>query len=360
MDGKLIQEILIKHGIIPRTVVHHHQKRVVLEFVHEAQLTEAVKKIQGSQWSRTLNAWHIPQSIILLEQFIKHLETPSPSDFLNPYWMDDYMKQMKLRGYSYSTAKNYRNLVLDYYHFYKHRDAKELKREDIENWLIYLADIKKYSSSSLNSAVNAVKFLYEKTWDLSKVCYKLPRSKKEHRLPRVLDQSEIEKMFTSIENLKHKVLLYTAYGAGLRVSELINIKLKDIDSRRMMILIEQSKGKKDRMVMLSTRLLGLLREYVKIYRPEYWLFEGKPHERYSVRSVQQVFNRAKKKAKVNVQGNTHLLRHSFATHLLESGIDLRIIMELLGHSSIRTTLAYTHVSNRLIGNVDSPLDKLNL
>jgi site-specific recombinase XerD len=167
-------------------------------------------------------------------------------------------------------------------------------------------------------------------------------------------------MFNSITNLKHKVILFVGYSAGLRVSEIVNLKISDIYSGSMQIRIEQGKGKKDRMVMLSEKVLVLLRAYYTKYKPVYWLFEGPKGEQYSVRSVQQILKRAKSLAGIVHKGSVHTLRHSFATHLLEGGTDLRLIQELLGHTSIKTTVIYTHITDTSKAKVKSPLDKLNL
>ena len=171
-------------------------------------------------------------------------------------------------------------------------------------------------------------------------------------------EEEIKKMIEACQNLKHRSMLCLAYAAGLRVSEIVNMKLKDIDSKRMVIMIRQSKGRKDRQVMLSPKLLELLREYFKQYRPKQWLFEGQGVEQYSIRSIQKVINTAKTKAGINRKGSIHALRHSFATHLLESGTDILSIKELLVHNSLITTMTYTHVSKKHISIIQSPLDKL--
>ena len=160
------------------------------------------------------------------------------------------------------------------------------------------------------------------------------------------------------ENLKHKTILCLAYSGGLRISEIVNLKIRDIDSKRMVITLRQAKGKKDRQVMLSEKLLIMLRVYFKEYRPKQWLFEGYGGEQYSVRSVSKVMEHAKEKAGIKKKGNIHAMRHSFATHLLEGGTDLLSIKQLLGHNSLRTTTIYTHVSKKHLSKIQSPLDRL--
>jgi integrase/recombinase XerD len=177
----------------------------------------------------------------------------------------------------------------------------------------------------------------------------------------VLAISQVEKLFSNLENLKHKTMLFLAYSAGLRVSEVVNLKVKDIHSARMVINIKGAKGKKDRTVVLSEGILDLLRKYYSVYQPKDWLFEGQyKEEAYSTRSLQQIFHRAKNKAKIIQPVTFHSLRHSYATHLHERGTDIKIIQELLGHNDIQTTLRYTHVSNLTLEKVVSPFDQLNL
>ena len=188
--------------------------------------------------------------------------------------------------------------------------------------------------------------------------FDLPRPKKPELLPTILSQNQIIRLFASITNIKHKAIIMTCYAAGLRVSEVVNLKIRDIDSERMMIHVRAAKGKKDRMVPLSKKLLDTLREYFKQYKPKDYLFEGDKKTAYSTRSVQLILAAAKQKAGIIKKGSIHSLRHSYATHLMEAGIDVRFIQDFLGHNSLNTTMRYTHVSQRNIGNIGSPLDKL--
>jgi site-specific recombinase XerD len=206
-----------------------------------------------------------------------------------------------------------------------------------------------------------VKFYFEKVLKREKFFFDIPRPKKPLQLPNVLALSQVERLFSKLENLKHKTMLYLAYSAGLRVSEVVNLRVKDIHSARMVINIKGAKGKKDRTVSLSQGILELLRKYYLSYKPKYWLFEGQyREEQYSTRSLQQVFHRAKNEAKIIQDVTFHSLRHSYATHLHERGTDIKLIQELLGHNDIKTTLRYTHVSNRTIENIVSPFEQLNL
>ena len=187
----------------------------------------------------------------------------------------------------------------------------------------------------------------------------MPRPKKPWKLPAVLAEDEVLTLIKCITNIKHRTMVMAGYSAGLRVSEIVGLKPANIDSKRMMIHIQGAKGKKDRMVPLSKKLLETMRAYYKTYKPTVYLFEGQKGVAYNVRSVQEILQKAKEKAGIKKAGSVHMLRHSYATHLMEAGTDIRIIQELLGHNSIRTTMRYTHVSKKEIGRIGSPLDKLN-
>ena len=186
------------------------------------------------------------------------------------------------------------------------------------------------------------------------------RPKKPFKLPSVLSLEDVESLLNSLENIKHKTMLALIYSVGLRRSELLNMTVKDLDSKRMMITIRGGKGNKDRVVPFSATILELLREYYKKHTPKTYLFEGQTGDRYSETSLQEIFHQAKSKAKINKNATLHTLRHSYATHLLEGGTNLRYIQEILGHKSPKTTQIYTHVSNEGIGRVASPIEKMKL
>ncbi|RYD96039.1 MAG: integrase, partial [Sphingobacteriales bacterium] len=217
-----------------------------------------------------------------------------------------------------------------------------------------------YSDLHVHMAVNALKFYFEQVEGRVKEFYDLPRPKKAQTLPQVLAPEEVERLILREPNLKHRALLMTAYSAGLRVSELVRLRFADIDRARMVLYVRLGKGKKDRMVPLSPVLLKLLEEYVRAYRPREYVFEGEGGGPYSARSAQLVLQAAKRRAGIVKKGSVHMLRHSFATHLLERGTDIRYIQNLLGHSDLRTTARYAHVAKRPLSSIRSPLDDLNL
>lgn len=243
----------------------------------------------------------------------------------------------------------------------KDKPVEELSTERLRDYFLYCINTLKISENTLHSRINAVKFYFEQVLHLEKFFFEVPRPKKKILLPNVLAIIQVEKLFAQLENLKHKTMIYLAYSAGLRVSEVVNLKIKDIHSERMVINIKGAKGKKDRTVALSQGILELLRKYYVAYQPKDWLFEGQyAGEPYSRRSLQQIFHRAKNAAKILQDVTFHSLRHSYATHLHEAGTDIKLIQELLGHNDLKTTLRYTHVSKRSLENIKSPFDALNL
>ncbi len=202
-----------------------------------------------------------------------------------------------------------------------------------------------------------MKFLYDYVLNAPKAVGKLPRPRKEKKLPIVLGREDVRRIFESVNNIKHKAILMLAYSAGLRVSEVVRLKVQDIDAKRNMIHIKGAKGRKDRYTILSKVALEVLREYWRVYQPKDWLFPGpKQNSHLSTRTVEKILEDASQKAGIAKHVTVHTLRHSFATHLLEGGTDLRYIQELLGHKSSKTTEIYTHVSQRDIGRIKSPLD----
>jgi integrase/recombinase XerD len=209
--------------------------------------------------------------------------------------------------------------------------------------------------------VNALKSYFEQVLKREKFFWEIPRPKKPLQLPKVLNEDELARLFKALQNTKHKTMLFTAYSAGLRVSEVVNLKVKHIDSQRMQIFVENSKGKKDRYVALSPILLDILRAYLKRSkpRPKNYLFESEQtFTAFPTRSAQRIFQMTKEKAGIKKEVGIHCLRHSFATHLLEKGTDIRYIKEILGHFNIKTTERYLHVSNKDLVNIISPLDDL--
>jgi site-specific recombinase XerD len=241
----------------------------------------------------------------------------------------------------------------------KEKAAHELNAEDLKRYMHYTMEKEGISENTAHSRLNALKFYYEQVLNREKFFFEIPRPKKAKKLPKVISEEKILEGLLEIGNLKHKTLLLLAYSAGMRVSEVISLKITDINSDRMQISINNAKGKKDRVVTLGKSLLPVLRAYYIKYKPKNWLFEGPDsNEHYSSRSAQQIFKEAYRKLGLPAQCSFHSLRHSYATHLLENGTDIAYIQKLLGHNDIKTTLRYAQVSNRDIGQIESPLDRI--
>jgi len=265
---------------------------------------------------------------------------------------------LELKGYSPKTQTAYLGYMKNFVRYFGRSPAK-MGEEEIREYLYHLITGKDLGDSSINSAYSALKFFYETTlcrdWNVAKI----PRRKTEKRLPVVLDGSEIKQLLAVTANLKHRVILMTTYSAGLRVSETAHLKVSDVDSKRMQLLVAQGKGKKDRYALLSPVTLNLLRDYWRQYRPTIWLFPGRlSNSPISTRTIQKVFENAKRKAGIKKPATVHTLRHSFATHLLEAGTDIYRVQKLMGHTTPKTTAIYIHLRRQDLLKVVSPLDSL--
>jgi integrase/recombinase XerD len=270
---------------------------------------------------------------------------------------EPYLKKLELKKYAANTVKIYVSFFEKFINHFKGKRLLDINEEDIRNYLQMLVQQGK-SSSYLNQAVNAIKFYYEVVLEMPNRFYSVERPRAEQKLPKVLSKNEIIKLLSCIGNMKHKCIVSTLYSGGLRLGEALNLKLNDIDSDRMLIRILQGKGNQDRYTLLSTSLLTDLREYYKSYAPKLYLFEGKKGGKYTPSSVQRIINVAADRAGFIKRVSPHMLRHSFATHLLENGADLRYIQTLLGHKSANTTEIYTHVAINTLSSIKSPLDSL--
>lgn len=264
--------------------------------------------------------------------------------------------KIQLMRYSESTRRVYAYMLREFLKYNYPKKLHEITQTDIYRYQHYIVAEKKCSRSFQNQSINAIKFYLEKILGHDPQFFQLDRPKKVSKLPEVLSLEEVQRIFKQTHNIKHKTLLVTLYSAGLRIGELLNIQIKDVDSSSMRIWVREGKGVKDRMTVLSPFLLDLLRIYFKQYRPTKYLFEGSAGQCYSAGSVRKVLERSAKKAKILKKVVPHTLRHSFATHLLENGTNLRYIQTLLGHTSAKTTEIYTHVSTKKLDEVRSPLD----
>lgn len=326
-----------------------NEKRIAILFKFNENIIEKVKFIKGRKWDMQGKFWHIPY-ISNYEEIYKNYFEEKQEDKI----LENTIIFMRNKRYSEKTINQYLKYLNELKLNLK-KEFIEMTNEDISKYIYTKCLDKSYSFQ--NQLVNAIKLMV-KINNLKIIIDKLERPKAKKELPTVLSKEDIQNLLNTIKNLKHKTILSIIYSAGLRISEAINLELKDIDSNRMLINIRGGKGKKDRLVMLSPKILELLREYYKIYKPSKYLFEGEKEEKYSVRSIQSIFSKAKKEANIKLKASVHTLRHSYATHLLEAGTDLRYIQELLGHSSSKTTEIYTHVSTKSIQKIKSPFDDI--
>lgn len=280
---------------------------------------------------------------------------------VNAHVLPAMRQHLLLKAYSPSTAKTYLNEMAQLLEILKDVPADELTPAHLKRYLVFCFEKLNLKENTLHSRINAMKFYYEQVLGRDKFFWEIPRPKKPLLLPKLLNEAELTKLFNALSNKKHKAMLFTAYSAGLRVSEIVQLKLADIDSGRMQIHIRNAKGKKDRYVGLSPVLLDILRGYIRGSkpRPAEFLFESEQTmAAYPTRTVQQIFSQAKHKAGIRKEVGIHSLRHSFATHLLEKGTDIRYIKDILGHFDIKTTERYLHVSKKQLVNVISPFDDL--
>ena len=385
-----------------KAFVHHNKECIGIFFSANASLNTAVKKIPQIKWSKTNKCWYLPlskESYTVIANAIGNratIETSNLKHYLEkknkitaglappkenvkqakiilptaPVWqtgtdnltaLEQFVQQLKLKAYSPSTIRTYRNEFLQLLQLLKHKPVNKLTADDLKRYMVYAMEKEGISENTAHSRLNALKFYFEQVLGKEKFFWEIPRPKKQMILPKLLNETEIRRLFNALTNKKHKAMLFTAYSAGLRVSEIVQLKIADIDSKRMQILIEQGKGKKDRYVNLSPILLDILRSYAGSYKPkpQYYLFESEATgQAYPTRTVQQVFTNAKNKAGIKKEVGIHSLRHSFATHLLDKGTDIKYIKDLLGHFSIKTTERYLHVSKKQLVNIISPFDDL--
>ena len=270
----------------------------------------------------------------------------------------EYEKKLRLRRYSENTQRTYKSYFTRFLAATGVYGPENLDTERIKEYLLNEVEKNNYSRSSQNQIVNAIKFYYEKVLGQDRHTYWLDRPIKEKKLPVVASEQEVLSMLEATSNLKHQCIIIALYSTGLRRNELLNLKRVDIDFDRKLIAVRGGKGKKDRMTILSNGLIARLLDYYEDYRPSVYVFEGKPGQKYSATSVGKVLSSACENAGITKNITPHVLRHSFATHLMERGTDARYIQELLGHSSLNTTAIYTKVSQNALGNIISPFDEI--
>ena len=268
----------------------------------------------------------------------------------------EYELLLKRKRYSMNTIKTYCSLFKSFLIFYSTKKPKDITEAEIRSYQDYLVNKKKVAVSTQNQHINAIKFYYEKVLGGERKYYEIDRPRKEKKLPKVLSEKEVLDLLNVTTNIKHKSILATLYSSGVRIGELLNLRIADISFDKSLIFVRGGKGNKDRTTILSDSIAIVLKQYINQYHPKYWLFEGNTHKQYSAGSIRQLLKRAAKNAGILQNVTPHMLRHSFATHLLEQGVDIRYIQTLLGHSSPKTTAIYAFVSDKSLRKIKSPLD----
>ena len=369
------------------TMIHlliNEQKYIGLKFYPNQAIEKLLKATKQVSWNKEFNLFCLLNNSVNIQlvfnlfkgiawvngsHFFEGKKQKKNNDSINldsyrkrkdtkyRYAPESYLAKLERRRYSINTARTYISCFEKFINYFSATNLLEISENDIQNYLDMLAK-KDVSGSHLNQVVNSIKFYYEIVEQMPNRFYSIDRPQKKEQLPEVISPEAVFKIINSTQNIKHKCIISLLYSAGLRRQELLNLKITDIDSERMMIRINGGKGNKDRYTILSDSLLTDLRLYYKMYLPKTFLFEGANGGKYSPTSVAKILKTGAKRAGISQNVTPHMLRHSFATHLLENGTDLRHIQTLLGHSSSKTTEIYTKVTFSSIQNVKSPLDYL--
>jgi len=349
------------------SVGEHYDKSVIFVHFKFSQLLkdELKNKFSSVKWSASKKCWYLPDTNSIRKEVGMSQKTEFGKSVISKIHPVNLaaLKRMHelllLKSYSPNTIRTYCIEFSQLLYLLKDTPVSSLSPERVRSYFLFCATRLKLSENIIHSRINAVKFYFEQVLHHDKLFFEeIPRPQKKSSLPKVFSKQDIAKLFANVDNPKHSLMLKLCYGMGLRVSEIVNLKITNIDSKRMLVHIEAAKCKKDRYVTLPRSILDDLRNYYCAYRPKNYLFEGQYGGQYSIRSVQNVFKNAMRKAKINKSVGIHGLRHSYATHLLECGTDMVFIQKLLGHRDIKTTEIYAKVSNRQLSSVKSPLDDL--
>ncbi len=401
--------------IILKPLDHNQQENIAMYFPNIGMLNKAARKIKNARWSQTNKCWYVllnkekHRDIIKAFKGLAKIEQTELHDYLvaknkkktaaptlirnnikqpatvskiivaersvskkeiidykggkiypvNAHVLPAMHQTLILKSYSASTIKTYTNEVGIFLRTIKHHSADSFSVKRLKDYLQYCSETLGLTENTLHSRINALKFYYEQVLKKEKLFWEIPRPKKSIQLPKVLSKEEMIRLIRSIDNVKHKTMIMLAYACGLRVSEITGLKISDLDEDRRVLLISRAKGKKDRIVSLSPVMLVMLREYMLNYKPAKYIFEGQQKGSvYSTRNLQSIIEEAKKRAGINKSGSMHMLRHSFATHLLEKGTDVVFIQKILGHNDLKTTLRYLHVTNKDLVNILSPIEDI--
>lgn len=373
----------------PKTIklirsVHRDLKVLQLSFEYDQNLISKAKEL-NCRWSQTLKCWYIeekpavyktlingfkelawvdarllfdgkkPNELPIKETKKKKTIFPNITKIVLPA---AYINKLKRKRYSENTIKTYCSLFKHYMAYISPMAIEEATTADINRYIDYIVNQRKLASSSQNQIINAIKFYYEGVLGREKQYFEIDRPRKSKELPHVLSENQIQKILKATTNLKHKTILGLLYSGGLRNGELIGLRLEDILWDQNLIMIRGGKGKKDRTTLLANTMKIVLKKYLADYKPQYWVVESLNRKQYSQGSVRKIFKKACDTAKIIGHYRVHDLRHSFATHLIEKGINLRYVQELLGHGSSKTTEIYTHVAKTKYNEIKNPLDEI--
>ncbi len=338
------------------------QKRIALLFDYDASTIELVKQIEGRKWSAPDKFWHIPYLEnylrVLNKQFKGKLEfVEQQKEVAFPV---KFIETLQKWNYSEPTIKSYMHNFSLFMRHYPGIEPSEITLEQIRKYIIYLVEVKKYSASSQNNAINAIKIYYNKVLQKELEDFYAPRPHRPKSTPMVLNEKEVALILKNLTDLRDRCMIFLVYSAGLTPSEILHLKPNQIDSQNMKIFISSAKGDKDRYVVLADKLLILLREYFKKYKPKVWLFESYTGKQYSKRKLQKAFQTAVKESGITKPATLTILKNSFAVHLIEKGVDIRYIQQMLGHKHAKTTMKFLRVSKRDLKAITSPLDNLDV
>lgn len=375
--GHISKSVTLKHLLIDK------KKQIGIQFYPDKVIQAIVKQLPDPKWSKTYGmvyicntkdnlaeifdkfrgiAWVDCRNFFPNKPVNNNNEESDISYYRNRKLPADYRScpasyydKLELRKYSLNTARTYIQMFEQFMNYYKDVDLLSLNEQDIRNYLLNMIQNGK-SDSVVNQSINAIKFYYEVVMEMPNRFYAVERPIKKERLPEILSKKEVVSIIDNCNNIKHKCIVGLLYSAGLRRGEIINLKIKDIDSKRMTIRVRNAKGNKDRYTLLSEKILEDLRQYYREWKPQEYLFEGAKGGKYSASSIQKIIVRAARSAGITRKVTSHMMRHSFATHLLEAGTDLRYIQTLLGHNSPKTTEIYTHVATHQYKLIKNPLD----
>ena len=377
----------IKKNIALKHLLIDGKKQIGLKFYPDKVIQALVKELPSPKWSNEFNMVYLPNTSemfnlifstfkgvawINLSSFSskRSLVNENPLLTVDSYrnrklaigfkpCPEEFLQKLELKHYSMNTARIYISMFERFINAHNESDLLSINEEQIRLYLQGLVQEQR-SDSYINQMINSIKFYYEVVKEMPNRFYSIERPRKKESLPKVISAEEVQMIINNTNNIKHRCIVSLLYSAGLRRGELLNLKMDDIDSKRMVINVKNGKGGKDRITILSSGVLEDLRKYYKTWSPKIYLFEGEMGEKYGATSVLRIIQKAAKAAGIKKSISPHVLRHSFATHLLESGTDLRYIQVLLGHSSTKTTEIYTQVATNNIRSIISPIDSLNL